>query len=138
MRRFTIATIDGENVLLENTTLSTLLSGEDQANDCLVVENQNGYEIVDWGAIAADEALGTTGASGDLLVRVTITEAPTGAALDIYDGTVATGTLVLSIPASTAIGTTYELGIMSKNGGFTIDFNASATAGILVCVGRFT
>lgn len=137
MRRFTIATIDGEQVLLENTTLSTLISGEDQTNDCLVVENQNGYYIFDHGAATADEILGTTGASGDLLVRVTVTEAPTSQTIDIYDGTVAAGDLILSIPTGAAIGDTWELGILSKNGGFTADDKADTT-GIAVCVGRFS
>lgn len=118
--------------------LGTLIAGEDQDNDVLAVEERYGYEVVDWGAIAADEVLGATGAIGDVLRRVTITEAPAGAALDIYDGTVAGGTLILSIPAATAIGTTYELGIQASAAGFTVDFNASATAGIIVCVGRFT
>ena len=116
MRRFTIVTIDGEQVLLENTTLSTLISGEDQDNDCLVVEEQNGYYIFDHGEATADETLGITGATGDLLKSVLVTEDPTNYSIDIYDGTVATGDLVLSIP-STAERTLFK---MSSIGAFSI------------------
>ena len=139
----TLVAFDANGDEIANTsgapmTLNTLISGEDQDNDVLAVEERYGYEVVDWGAIAADEVLGTTGANGDVLRRITLTEAPAGAAVNVYDGTVAAGTLVLTIPAATAIGTTFELGILSAGGGFTIDYDASATAGILVCVGRFT
>lgn len=137
MRRFTTVTIDGEEVLLQNSTLNTLLSGEDQANDCLVVEEQNGYDIFDHGAATADEPLGTTGASGDLLVRVRVLELGTTQDIDIYDGDVATGQLVLTVPQAAAIGTTYELGFMSKNGGFTCDDKADTT-GIIIAIGRFS
>lgn len=137
MKRYTTVTIDGENVLLENTALSTLLSGEDQSNDCLVVEEQNGYYVFDHGAATADEVLGTLGASGDLLVRVTVTEAPTTQTIDIYDGTVAAGTLILSIPTTASVGDSWELGLMSINGGFTCD-DKSDTTGIAVAVGRFS
>lgn len=136
MRRFTVVTIDGEQVLVENSTLTTLLSGEDQANDCLVVENQNGYDIFDRNAETADYTLGSTGASGDLLVRVRVTTQVISADLNIYDGTVATGSLILSIPAGTVAGTTYECGFMSQNGGFTCDDNASV--GAVIAVGRFS
>ena len=47
MRRFTQVTIDGETVLLQNTTNNTLMSGEDQENDVIVVEEQHGYDIFD-------------------------------------------------------------------------------------------
>ena len=136
MRRFTIATIDGEQVLLENTTLSTLLSGEDQANDCLVVEEQNGYDIFDRSNETADYPLGTTGASGDLLVRVRVLTSPATTALNIYDGPVSANTLVLSIPTSAVAGDTYECGFMSKNGGFVCDDDANA--GAVIAIGRFS
>ena len=136
MRRFTIVTIDGEQVLLQNSTLNTLLSGEDQANDCLVVEEQNGYDTFDKATGAADLPLGTTGASGDLLVRVRVTTAVAVSTLDIYDGDVATGTLVLSIPIGAAVGSVYECGFMSKNGGFTCADDANT--GAIIAVGRFS
>ena len=118
--------------------LQTLLAGEDQTNDVIKVESQFGYEVVDWGAISADEIIGSTGAIGDLLQRLTITEAPAGANVNLYDGTVAGGDLVMTIAASTAVGTTFELGCVSVNGGWTFDYDASASAGIFVCIGRFT
>lgn len=136
MRRFQIVTIDGEQVLLNNTTLNTLLSGEDQANDCLVIEEQNGYDVFDRSNETADYPLGTAGASGDLLVRVRVLVAPATSTLDIYDGPIATGQIVLSIPIATAAGTTYECGFMSKNGGFTCDDDANA--GTVQAIGRFS
>lgn len=136
MRRFTTVQIDGQNVLLQNSTLNTLLSGEDQANDCLVVEEQNGYDTFDKATGAVDLPLGTTGASGDLLVRVIVTTGVVGTTLNIYDGTVATGTKVLVVPVNAAAGDSFECGCMSKNGGFTCEDDASL--GAITAIGRFS
>lgn len=118
--------------------LNTLISGEDQTNDALKVEEAFGYERVDWGALAADEVLGTTGAVGDILQRITVTEQTAGATLNVYDGPIASGTIVLTIPAGTTIGTTFEIGCTAGNAGWYIDFDAAASAGIITCIGFFT
>ena len=136
MRRFTQVTIEGEEVLLQNTIQNTLMSGEDQENDVIVIEEQHGYDIFDKSLETVDQPLGVTGASGDLLARVRVTTVLAGGPLDIYDGDVATGTLVLSIPNLTTVGTSYECGFTSINSGFTGDDDANT--GAIIAIGRFT
>lgn len=99
------------------------------------VEVQEAYDYVifDRSAESADLVIGT--APGDILQRVTVTVSPAVSALNIYDGTVAAGTLVLSIPAGTAVGTSYELGVKASTN-WTGDDDANA--GTVICVGSFT
>jgi len=109
-----------------HVTLATKISGEDQTNDVLKVERQMGYERVE--ASATDQALGATGAAGDLLEAV-IVEANTGA-ITIKDG----GTTVLTLAASWALGR-LELNLVSSAGAWTI---TTAAATSCLAVGRFT
>ena len=51
--------------LITRTNLATLISGEDQTNDVLRIEQQYQYETV--GPSQTDQVLGATGAAGDLL-----------------------------------------------------------------------
>jgi len=96
------------------------------------------YVIADRGSESANLALGDGGgAVDDFLARVTVTTTPATSALNIYDGDPAgSGVLLLAIPASTAVGTSYELGVRSKVGGFYMQDDANN--GAVIAVGDFT
>ncbi len=106
---------------------ATLMAGEDQANDVMVVEEgQFPYQLI--AASSTAEPLGTTGAAGDLLSAV-IVKANTGT-ITILDG----ATTVLVVPASTAVGTRFDLNMVAVTG-WNITTPASTEA---IAVGRFT
>ena len=129
---------NGSGQIVPGSTLSTLLSGEDQTNNVLRVEEQNGYFFFDHGTVSEDTPMGVTGDEGDLLVRVTVLETPNAQTIDIYDGVVATGQLVLVIPTAAAAGDTWELGIQATtSAGFVID-DKSDDQGQILAIGRFT
>ena len=133
MKRFTIVTEDGEQILLNNSTLKTLLAGEDQDNDVLSVETKFGYVAVD--RTTTDVAIGITGAAGDILQRI-IVESVTTTDAEIYDGTSAAGQLIATIPAATAAGTIFEIGCMCTTN-WTLALHATDAAA-LICIGRFS
>lgn len=106
---------------------ATLMAGEDQANDVIVVEEgQYPYQLIAASSTAAP--LGSTGAAGDLLSAV-IVKANTGT-ITILDG----ATTVLVIPASTAVGTRFIINAVAATG-WKITTPASTEA---IAVGRFT
>lgn len=106
---------------------ATLLAGEDQDNNTFRVEKQNGYELIAASTTAGVPG-GGSGAIGDFLEAV-IVKANTGT-ITILDG----ATTVLVIPASTAVGTRYEMNMLAQTA-WKITTPASTEA---ICVGRFT
>lgn len=107
--------------------LDTPISGEDSTNDVLrVEEGQFPYELV--AASQTAQVLGTTGAAGDLLSAV-IVKANTGT-ITILDG----ATTFLVIPASTAVGTRYNINTIATTA-WKITTPASTEA---IGIGRFT
>jgi hypothetical protein len=75
---------------------------------------------------ASGDGLVVTGEKFQLLRRVIVQEATAGAAITITNGS--GGTLILTIPASTAVGTIYDLGDVQCVDGVYFNEN-SATAG---------
>ena len=114
-------------------TQATLLSGEDQDNDVLVVE-QGRFPAVSVARTTSAASIGATGAAGDYLQRVVVTVAPVTAALTISDGA---GTVVCSIPTTATIGTVVEVGCIASTSGFVVNLHATG-AGTVTCIGRFT
>lgn len=100
----------------------------------LIVESADvSYEAV--GASATDQALGATGAAGDLLKRliVQITTSGVNGLCSIKDGS---GSSIPIVPASSPVGVyVVELGIESTGGAWNVTTGSAATA---LAVGRFT
>lgn len=109
----------------EHTTLDTLLSGEDQTNDVLKVEQQFDYEVV--AASQTAQVLGATGAVGDFLHSIMIAES-TGT-ITVLDNAVS----VLVIPAG-AVGV-WPINLKSVSGAWKITTAASTGC---TASGRFT
>lgn len=112
---------------------NVLKPGEDSVNDTVRTEFQSDYEAV--GASATDQALGSTGAPGDILTGciVQVTIAATSA-VSIKDGS---GSAIPLVPANTPIGV-YPIalfGIVALDQGWKATTAAGAT---VLFAGRFT
>lgn len=93
------------------------------------------YVIFDRDATAVDKILGTTGAKNNYLEKIVIRETVATSAINIYDGTVASGTLVYTIDIGATKGTTLDLGLKC-NTNWTIE-NDADNAGQLLAIGEF-
>ena len=111
-------------------TQATLLSGEDQANDVLVVENGR-FHPQQIAKSAASTVLGGTGAAGDYLDSITFPLTTAGGVCTITDGTYTVSFEVGTLAA------TYMLNWTSTAAGFTVD-NSAQSASSIICCGRFT
>jgi hypothetical protein len=123
--------IDSNHNALD-TTLNTLLAGEDTDNNVMRVESQWDYETV--AASQTDQVAGTTGAAGDLLhgVHCVFTGVPS-AAVQIKDGTGS----AINIIAITAGADTKPVffDIPSVDGGWKLTTGTNTTC---VMIGRFS
>lgn len=115
-----------------HTTLTTLLSGEDQTNNVLRVESQN--ESYSAARSTSDVTIGATGAIGDYLERVVLTAAVTVATLIVKDKS---GTTLAAFLTTDTVGTVREVGAVAAGAGFAVTLDA-AGAGTVTCIGRFT
>ncbi len=123
--------IDSNHNALD-TTLNTLLAGEDTDNNVMRVESQWDYETV--AASQTDQVLGTTGAAGDLLhaVHCVWTAAPAAVA-SIKDGT---GSAINVFEVKAAAGSqTVVLDIASADGGWKMTTSTNMTC---IGIGRFS
>lgn len=129
VRIITRKSTDTSGVHVPHVTLDTLLSGEDQTNNVMVVENgQFDYERVE--ASQTDQSLGATGASGDFLHAI-IPETTTQTII-IKDNT----TTVFTMPAGQPIGVPVVFDMVSTSGAWKITTSGAGTA--CLAVGRFT
>ena len=117
-------------------SLYTLISGEDQTNNVMVVEQgQFGYETV--AASQTDQVLGATGASGDLLhkvICVVATAATSSVSISPDGGT--TDISLLAANVGSGIGTyEFELNAAATTGGWAVTTGAGVS---VIAVGRFT
>lgn len=108
--------------------------GEDATNNVVVVEQgQYDYEAVAAGQ--TDQVMGVTGGVGDLLHKVIVQVATSGATgiVSIKDGG---GSSIPLVPASTPVGVyPIEINISSVSGAWKVTTGAGATA---LVAGRFT
>ena len=112
-----------------NSTLATLIAGErnagSAANNYLASVDECNYA-----SVTADTDISSSAAG--LLVGVLVTVATAADVIEIRDATAAgAGTVVLSIPASAAIGTFYDLKGAKLNTGIYADFTGTGTIVVL-------
>lgn len=97
------------------------------------IVTEAGYDYETVAVSQTDQALGTTGATGDRLQRLVISVSTSASStVSIKDGT----TSIPIMAATTAIGVyTVELGIYSATGAWSVTTGAGAT---VIAVGTFT
>lgn len=123
--------IDSNHNALD-TTLNTLLAGEDTDNNVMRVESQWDFETV--AASQTDQVAGTTGAAGDLLhaVHCVWTAAP-AAATSIKDGA---GSAMNIFEIKGGAGSqTVILDLVSADGGWKLTTSTNMTC---IGIGRFS
>jgi hypothetical protein len=113
------------------STLSTLLAGEDQTNNRMMVYNPYEYETV--AASQSDQVIGATGAAGDYLESILINcAATTNNAVTLKDG----GTTIFTTTAGMAIGiVTVPIKLVSVSGAWKITTGSSVQ---VTAIGLFT
>lgn len=110
---------------------ATLLSGEDQEHDVLVVEQgQFDYEVVS-DDTGGDKPLGAVGAAGDFLHRLIFPQQTATGNVVLKDGV---ATVMTFLPGITA-GTNLPLNMISKNGAWQINNLGDVD---VIAVGRFS
>jgi len=116
----------GDGHIAQHMSLGTLISGEDQTNDVLVVEQgQFGYEVV---PVTTQTTLGATGATGDFLHRILVPNGTT--AVTIHDGAVLF--YVWTITAAT------EPNVIEINAVCATSWKLTCIGAGATAVGRFT
>lgn len=112
-------------------TLSTLLAGEDQTNNRMMVFTPFEYETV--AASQTDQVIGATGAAGDFLESILINcAATTNNAVTLKDGS----TTIFTTTAGMAIGiVTIPIKLVSVSGAWKITTGSSVQ---VTAVGLFT
>lgn len=110
-----------------------LLAGEDETNNVFRVESQFEYETVAAGTTG--QALGATGAAGDLLSHIILVVSTAAtAATSILDG--ATSISIFPNSPGGGVGTyTIPLNLVSVNGAWSVTTGAGVAA---IAVGRFS
>ena len=113
------------------SSLSTLISGEDQTDNVMRVAQKLEYETV--AASQSDQVIGATGAAGDTLTRILINcAATTNNAVTVKDN----ATTIFATTAGMAIGiTSVEIGLISVSGAWKITTGSSVQ---VTAVGLFT
>ena len=115
------------------TTLATTLAGEDITNDVQRIESQWEYEDV--AASQTDQALGTTGAAGDLLHALKCaTSAASVGTVTVKDGSGSSLTIFLAQSAA-AILDSPALDWVSVNGAWSVTTGTNTTCRVS---GRFS
>ena len=114
--------------------LISLIAGEDVDADVLKIERRGNYETV--AASQTDQALGATGAVGDVLDRLLIIPATTApGAVSIKDGAIAISIYTGGTVGADLTPINVELNIESVSGAWSVTTGANLS---VIATGRFT